>query len=103
MLSLPNQSQRPGYEWTMRRIFWFEKGELGEIITKLTALRWPRMGDERHICEFNVLSTLVLTIPLAFFTLAWWDLSMWWGLLSLWGFKEAVQCLNEKRFFDPLP
>ncbi len=86
--------------WTFRRIFWFEKGELRQITTKLTALEW---GSETNICEFNVLTTLAAGIPLAFFTTAWWGLSAWWGLLYLWAFKQALQCLNEKRFFDHVP
>jgi hypothetical protein len=75
--------------WTYRRIFWFEQGELREIIEKLRALRWSE-----SICEFNVLATLAFGILVAFFA------GPWWGLLYLWSAKETLQALNMKRFFD---
>jgi hypothetical protein len=78
--------------WTFRRIFWFEQGELREIIEKLRSLRW-----NESICEFNVLATLVFGIPLAFFV------SPWLGLFYVWSAKEALQALNMKHFFDTRP
>jgi hypothetical protein len=99
-----DQAQAPlRRKWTWRRTFWFENGELQEIVTKLGTLRWGREPDKTSICELNVLSTLILGIPMAYFTTAWWGLSAWWGLMYLVAIKQALQCLNEKRFLDNLP
>jgi hypothetical protein len=101
MLPPPNPPERPSqHAWTVRRILWFEKGELREISSKLAAIKYL---DESSICELNVLATLALSMPFAFFAIAWWGYSMWWGLASVWGFKQCLQSLNQKRFFDPLP
>ena len=101
MSSPPNPPEGPcRYGWTLRRILWFEKGELREISCKLAALKY---FDESSVCELNVLLTLALSVPFAFFAIGWWGYSMWWGLASVWGFKQSIQSLNEKRFFDPLP
>ena len=97
----PNSPERPRqYGWNLRRILWFEKGELREISSKFAGLKY---FDESSICELNVLLTLALSVPFAFFAIAWWGYSMWWGLASVWGVKQSIQSLNEKRFFDPLP
>ena len=101
MLPSPHAPEGPSrYGWTLRRIFWFEKGELRDICAKLAALKYL---NESSICELNVLVTLTLSVPFAFFAIAWWGYSMWWGLASVWGFKQSLQSLNEKRFFDALP
>jgi hypothetical protein len=97
----PNSPERQcQHAWTLRRILWFEKGELHEISSKVATIKYL---DESSVCELNVLATLVLSVPFAFFAIAWWGYSMWWGLASVWGFKQSLQSLNEKRFFDPLP
>jgi hypothetical protein len=85
MSSPPNPPEAPRrYGWTLRRILWFAKGEVREISFKLAALKY---FDESSVCELNVLLTLALSVPFAFFAIGWWGYSMWWGLASVWGFK----------------
>ncbi|MCI0598800.1 MAG: hypothetical protein L0Y60_04650 [Beijerinckiaceae bacterium] len=76
-----------------RAIFWFEKGELREIASKLAQ---RKMGYEAS-WEVDVLLPLAAVVPLAFVE------NIWLGLLSVWAFKQAIRALNKKRFFDPLP
>jgi hypothetical protein len=60
-MSPPNPLEGPGrYSWSLRRILWFEKGELREISSKLAALKY---FDESSICELNVLLTLAMSVP----------------------------------------
>ena len=75
--------------WTLRRILWFEKGEVREIAAKFAALKW-----NNTFCESTVLGSLALGTFYAFFA------SWVYGLLCLWAFKQAIQALNVKRFFD---
>jgi hypothetical protein len=76
-----------------RSIFWFEDGELPEIAAKLNS---AKPGYEAR-WEASVLLLLAGGIALAFIYNAWL------GLIYLWGFKQALQALKKKRFFDPLP
>ena len=77
----------------MRGFLWFEQGELQEIVAKFRAKKW---GYEAR-WEADVLWPLAFGAGLAFLA------SFWLGLIYLWLCKSAVQALNKKRFFDPLP
>ena len=77
----------------LRSIFWFEKGELREIGGKFTLRKW---GYEAR-WEAEVLLALAILVGLGF------GAGMWLGVLSIWIVKNAIQALNKKRFFDPLP
>jgi hypothetical protein len=76
-----------------RSFFWFETDELQEIAAKIAAQKWRYEAR----WEAEVLLPLICGIPMAFL------LSIWLGIAYLWAFKGAIQSLNKKRFFDPLP
>jgi len=77
----------------LRNFLWFEKGELREIATKLFAQKW---GYEAR-WESEVLIALCGGVVMAFL------LSVWLGMFALLWTKWAIQSLNKKKFFDPLP
>jgi hypothetical protein len=76
----------------MRDFFWFDRGELAEIVGKIGTPK-PRYETEWERW------VLIVFVAGAFpaFAHAWWA-----GFVWLYGVKFAVQALNKKRFFDPL-
>jgi hypothetical protein len=59
----------------------------------LTARKW---GYEAR-WEAEVLLLILAGVGLAF------GANVWLGMVFLWFSKNAVQALNAKKFFDPLP
>lgn len=74
-----------------RAFFWFQKGELQEIATKISM---EKPGYDTRPEAF-ILLILGAGIWLAFLQ------ATWFGFVYLYAFKVAIQSLNEKRFFDP--
>ena len=77
----------------VRSLLWFERGELGEILGKL---RHTKFGYEAR-WEAESLAPLAVGLLLAF------SANIWLGALYLWLSKTALQAMNRKRLFDPLP
>jgi len=78
----------------LRSVLWFEPGEIAEIWAKLRAKKKTRYETN---WETTVLFCLIGGVFFAF------TLVHWYGLIWLWGTKLAIQALNKKRFFDPMP
>ena len=77
----------------IRNFLLFERDELAAIVTKLRA---PKPRYEAN-WEIIVLAVLTFGGVFAFVSNFWADVAYAWLA------KEAVQALNKKRFFDPLP
>ena len=78
----------------LRTLFWFEPGERSEIIEKLFRKKWEYDAQREPIV---LLPLLAAGLGLALLSI------IYCGLVYLWILKFAIQALNQKKFFDPLP